>query len=485
MAMKIAALPLILCFFTGLPASGQDAALESPAAANQGEGLTTQALEVPPLIFRQLRDRYGEALEAENRWNLISEISSLIYEVAPSVIPAADDEEEDQEKRPERSPVDLRPLFETGEFEESEHERARAALEELEARGLFALLDQLAASHHVARPPQEGHILWWLLPELGAARQAARACIARLHLAEAAGDHQGAVRAFEQAMGLGRVVSHGATLIEQLVAVAISSLALNHMRLYLDRRESTAAELREIIEVSRRHLPIMPLSLAIEGERLLGLDAVEFVYEDPERSPVQMLHVLSKPRGAEPMSARAARAWEVRHGRLAPKEEVHELLDGKYQRAIELSRALDRNAVSRAREIEAELADLPRRHMLAELIVPSFVSAFQHRLSFDAITAGHLIHFALQLHRAERGTFPDTLDALIPAYLDALPPDPYTGEPFRYRRLAAGEDEHGRAYLLYSVGLDGEDNGGRVHERGIHQATRPSGAGFDFVINEP
>jgi hypothetical protein len=482
--MRYSTLPLILAMLAGAPAIAQDAA-PPPAAVLQDDGLTRHGREVPPLILRHLRERYGEALETENRWNLISELSALVLEIAPSVIPASDVEgKEDQDEQSRPTPVNLRPLFETGEFEESERERARAALEELDRRGLFTLLDQLAASHHIARPPQEGHILWWLLPELGAARQATRACIARLHAAEAAGDHQGALRAFEQAMGLGRVMSHGTTIIEHLVAVSISTLALNHMRLYLDRRESTPAELREIIAVTRRHLPIMPLSFAIEGERLLGLDATEFVYEDPERSPVQMLHVLSKPDEA-PMSASAARAWEVLYGRLAPKEEARDFLDQQYQRAIELSRALDRHSVSKAKENERTITDLPRRHMLTGIIMPSFAQTFQHRLSFDAITAGHQIHFALQLHRAERGTFPDTLDALVPAYLDNLPLDPYTGEPFRYRLLVPGEDERGRAYILYSVGLDGVDNGGSVHESGPYMASRPAGAGFDFVINEP
>jgi len=39
---------------------------------------------------------------------------------------------------------------------------------------------------------------------------------------------------------------------------------------------------------------------------------------------------------------------------------------------------------------------------------------------------------ALERHRREHGAYPATIQALVPAYLDALPVDPFTGEEFRY-----------------------------------------------------
>ena len=48
---------------------------------------------------------------------------------------------------------------------------------------------------------------------------------------------------------------------------------------------------------------------------------------------------------------------------------------------------------------------------------------------------------------------PATLEALVPTYLTAIPLDPFTGEPLRYKR-----DEDG--YTIYSVGADEKDDGG-------------------------
>jgi hypothetical protein len=46
---------------------------------------------------------------------------------------------------------------------------------------------------------------------------------------------------------------------------------------------------------------------------------------------------------------------------------------------------------------------------------------------------------ALALYQAENGSPAAKLDALVPAYLTALPIDPYTGEPFHYR-ISQGEE---------------------------------------------
>jgi hypothetical protein len=93
------------------------------------------------------------------------------------------------------------------------------------------------------------------------------------------------------------------------------------------------------------------------------------------------------------------------------------------------------------------------------------------------------LQVALRLFEAEQGRPADKLDELVPKYLPAIPADPYDGKPFRYR-LSKGEtldwppDDYdyraGGPYehrsvpagqgILWSVGFDGRDDGGRVQE---------------------
>jgi hypothetical protein len=61
---------------------------------------------------------------------------------------------------------------------------------------------------------------------------------------------------------------------------------------------------------------------------------------------------------------------------------------------------------------------------------------------------------AVERFRLENGQLPENLNELVPQFLSAIPVDPFDGQPLRYHRLAKG-------YVIYSVGSDGHDDGGR------------------------
>jgi len=63
---------------------------------------------------------------------------------------------------------------------------------------------------------------------------------------------------------------------------------------------------------------------------------------------------------------------------------------------------------------------------------------------------------ALERYRLAHGVYPGALEGLAPAYIDALPHDIMNGEPYHYQLRADG------SYLLYSVGWNETDDGGKV-----------------------
>ena len=65
-----------------------------------------------------------------------------------------------------------------------------------------------------------------------------------------------------------------------------------------------------------------------------------------------------------------------------------------------------------------------------------------------------LVACALERHRLAHQGYPESLGELVPAYLAAIPTDVPAGGPLRYRRTEDG-------YLLYSLGSNGTDEGGR------------------------
>lgn len=63
---------------------------------------------------------------------------------------------------------------------------------------------------------------------------------------------------------------------------------------------------------------------------------------------------------------------------------------------------------------------------------------------------------ALERYRLAQGSYPHELPALVPSVLESVPPDFMDGKPLRYRLCAAD------AFVLYSVGVDCVDDGGRL-----------------------
>jgi hypothetical protein len=64
-----------------------------------------------------------------------------------------------------------------------------------------------------------------------------------------------------------------------------------------------------------------------------------------------------------------------------------------------------------------------------------------------------IVAFALAGYRADHHEYPKTLAAMVPTYIDAIPPDSFTDGDLRYKPEKNG-------YLLYSVGQNGKDDGG-------------------------
>jgi hypothetical protein len=70
------------------------------------------------------------------------------------------------------------------------------------------------------------------------------------------------------------------------------------------------------------------------------------------------------------------------------------------------------------------------------------------------------MELALRRYRLQNGSFPSRLETLVPEYASNIPTDPYDalGRALRYVPTSDG-------YLLYSVGFDGDDDGGRPSPR--------------------
>ena len=94
---------------------------------------------------------------------------------------------------------------------------------------------------------------------------------------------------------------------------------------------------------------------------------------------------------------------------------------------------------------------------ITAFIFPNVLKINEREERYQQASRNVHVAFALAAYRSEHGRYPAKLDELAPKYIEAIPDDLYSGKPLIYRL-------EGKGYLLYSVGPDGKDDGGRGSE---------------------
>jgi hypothetical protein len=95
--------------------------------------------------------------------------------------------------------------------------------------------------------------------------------------------------------------------------------------------------------------------------------------------------------------------------------------------------------------------------ILIGLLLPAFNRVQESQDRITQTERNLHLAFALAAYRADIGRYPAKLDDLAPKYLDKLPDDLFAAKPLVYKPEEKG-------YLLYSIGVDGKDDGGRTRD---------------------
>lgn len=124
------------------------------------------------------------------------------------------------------------------------------------------------------------------------------------------------------------------------------------------------------------------------------------------------------------------------------------------------------------------LAPYASRHpyrALANLTMPAIARVALKTARHQANLSLARVAIALERHRLALGQYPERLDELAPRFVAKLPPDPVNGEPFRYRREGTGQ------FLLYSIGLNQRDDGGRGAPSAKRGSPKQPADGDDWI----
>ena len=297
-------------------------------------------------------------------------------------------------------------------------EELRAALEPFES--ILAALPDAAAHEYAGFPLDFEDGMEIALPNLAPMRGFMRLLAMQAELAAARGAFDEADRHLALGLRMSRFAEETPTIIGGLVGAAVRGVGSHALERILSRYTLPPVAFPLVRQELATVDPAANFRRAIIGERATTYITMIGLYHDP----------------ANPMIA----------SNIAP-------MLREYTRIVDAARL----------DVPIEDWDLgPPPNLTIVAVLPDILLPAMRRtlMAFRRDAAGIRsvqIALAVEAYRLDRGVLPDTLDALLDGYLEAIPTDPFDGEPMRYRVLEDG-------YVIYSVYIDGVDHGGEKAE---------------------
>lgn len=370
-------------------------------------------------------------------------------------------------------PSSIRPLGAGGEDDVKSRDIALRLMPLYREAGVMRVLDSIAAAPRADRPLVQSAdpMISILLPDLGAARRLARLNRARMSLVKT--DDPEYLAAFESNLALARATGTQAFSLEFLVGISIEELALRSLE-HFWRSSPSAASLDALQAALDRQHWELPLADALKVESLMVQDTLAFFFEKPGNARL----------GKHSPALRTVLGYDIRDASAGDDVSLGTLRSNLDALAL-ITRIVDLRRQQPRRDRPPFPDPLPGSDLIliralassGDRIINEAEMLLRERLALRT-------RIALERFRIDHGSYPETLEALVPRYLAEVPIDPVWRVPFAYR-LASPEDAplvSTLGYVLWSRGNDDVDDGGRRDIRRPDLPIVPGGPGADHVF---
>lgn len=315
-------------------------------------------------------------------------------------------------------------------------------------RGSLEQMQQAAREGGQARfPTRFADGIQMLLPHAQQLRLGARLLSLESAVAAHRGQTDKAVDSIVAIFAAARSLEQEPVLISQLVRMALGAMARLRIQWLLSAATLDDGQLARLDAELAASDYQKSLRQGLVGERVIGI----VTFENPETL-----------------------GDEAALGRLSVTGSSDQAMYLKLM--DEMIAAADRSGPERQEAIDAADARLRQlasttsarlKYPLTLLLLPGLSAAGQAAARNEAERDATRVALAIERFRLREGRLPEKLDELVPDFLASVPSDPFGAGPLRYR---ADETE----YLVYSVGPDGVDDGGR--------SDSPPGQPADLVV---
>ncbi len=290
-----------------------------------------------------------------------------------------------------------------------------------------------------------------LFRHLSSLRQAGRWLQFRAELLASEGRADEAVECCAIMFRIAEHIKTEPTLISQFVAYALQSMGCRSLEDALSAGDPSPTACRALYGQIAAIDQVSPFVRTMHAERVLfGMD----IYQRLRRNPFYLREIMTLSDGRQ-------KEWMILYPTLGrPLFNLDEITYVRFMR--DTAAAAGRrwpevsNKMSAAQRERLDRVPL-YRSVVAKMITPVFSKGVEWRESTTALLGAARIALALKMYRAEHGDYPPSL-APVDAVEWGMPRDPFTQEPYHYRR-------EGQGFLVWSVGPNMEDDGGVSRDR--------------------
>jgi hypothetical protein len=269
-----------------------------------------------------------------------------------------------------------------------------------------------------------------------------------------AGDMKQALTSCRAALNAGRSVGDEPLLITMLVRTACVALACQSAERTLAQGEPAPDDLLALQRLLQHEAAFPALLVATRGERAMLHEMLDAL----ESGDVSLFEVLGNDREVGALR-KWAFGWYLRDSFRADHPRALALLT---RRIAELRRP-PHEQIAAEQAFAAEVRGLPKDALATRALLPALDKVGVAERRRLAGVRSMIAAVAAERYRREHGAWPESLDKLAPGLLTEVPLDPFDGRPLRYRRTADG-------VVVYSVGENGKDDGGKVRPEEHTQA---------------
>jgi hypothetical protein len=271
-------------------------------------------------------------------------------------------------------------------------------------------------------------------------RAAARMLALESHVKSHEGDSAGALRAIHTILRLARSLEFYPLVVAQLVRISIASHAYTLVADLSPHLNLSDEELVELTDELSKDDYDDGLYRSMLGERVGGLQA----FEDPE-TLADDIEETEKLKAWSAKWLKRDRAFYLTQSRFmiaATKEPWPVKLDMEKQMLAELERIWhDDNPLTKL------------QYTYSFEVLPAGVAVFNATARAVSLRNATVAAIAVERYQMKTGNLPDTLEKLIPEFLESVPVDPFDGLSLRYRV------DEGK-FVVYSVGDNRQDDSG-------------------------